>query len=194
MRVDVSEMQEPLETPVQLFFTNGGNSTTSDTKDNSDASVQYIIMQNDVLHHKYDTITSELNELKVQNDELEIDNERLQKSRLCLQGYTKNEYIRATEYKKLNKIYKNGNKSLTIYFYACNMMSVAYIIIPFQPIPFHVLPFISATILAIHLFILYKCHKNLKKIFDKSSLNKSQREIQTIEKSTKLIEDIVDNM
>lgn len=179
------------QTPVQLFFANGKNENEV-PKDNS--SVSYIIMQNDVLHQKYDCMKNELNELKVEKDELEIDNDRLQKSRTCLQGYTKNEFIRANEYKKLNKMYKNAFKLLTHYFYTCNIISIAYVIIPYLSIPYYVLPFTTTSILSVHIFILYKTESNVKKCLEKSLIFKSTKEINSIEKSSKLLEDIIDNM
>ena len=151
-------------------------------------------MQNDVLHQKYDTIKSELHELKVQNDELETDNDRLQKSRTCLQGYTKNEFIRANEYKKLNKMYKNAIKLLTHYFYTCNIISIAYVMIPYLSIPFYVLPFTTTSIVSVHIFMIYKSEKNLKSTLEKSLIFKSTKEINAIEKSSRLLEDIIDNM
>lgn len=179
------------QTPVQLFFANGKNENDI-PKDSS--SVSYIIMQNDILHQKYDAMKTELNELKVEKDELEIDNDRLQKSRTCLQGYAKNEFIRATEYKKLNQMYKNAIKLLTHYFYTCNMISIAYIMIPYLSIPFYIVPFTTTGILSVHIFIIYKSQKNLQSALEKSLIFKSTKEISTIEKSSKLLEDIIDNM
>lgn len=185
-------MDDHIQTPVQLFFANGSKNENEIPKDNS--SVSYIIMQNDVLHQKYDTIKSELHELKVQNDELETDNDRLQKSRTCLQGYTKNEFIRANEYKKLNKMYKNAIKLLTHYFYTCNIISIAYVMIPYLSIPFYVLPFTTTSIVSVHIFMIYKSEKNLKSTLEKSLIFKSTKEINAIEKSSRLLEDIIDNM
>lgn len=187
-------MEDQSQTPVQLFFANGNNSTNENNKDTSNASVSYIIMQNDVLHQKYDSVKTELNELKMEKDELETDNDRLQKSRTCLQGYTKNEFIRATEYKKLNKMYKSAVRLRTFNFYTCNIISMAYIIIPYLAIPSYVLPFTTTAILSIHVYILYRCDHNIKKTLERSAILNSQKEINIIEKSSKMIEDIIDNM
>jgi len=184
-------MDDP-KTPVQLFF--AGNARTDTVNDTTSAS--YIILQNDILHKKYDSMIHELNGVKQERDELDMDNDRLQKSRTCMQGYIMNEHIRASEYKKQVDMYKKASQSFQKYNYGCNLVFMCHLILPyFCGGAFDRISKISkiSTIIFQLYFISY-CNRSIKSTLDKTTLLKSEREIATIENSTKMIEDILENL
>lgn len=180
-------------TPVNLFFAGAGSNNSKDGKSDK-SSEAYIILQNDILHEKYDSILKELNELRTEHDDLETDNDRLQKSKTCLQGYVKNEFFRASEYRKQNKMYKNALKLSTKYSNISNAMAFIYGCVPLILGSVYVSAGFLSMTFVFHIYVIRKYEYEMKSILDKKTLLKSQREINDIEKSSKMIEDIVDNI
>lgn len=188
----MEEMLSNNATPVNMFFSANGSAQGKTASDKS--SEAYIILQNDVLHEKYDTMVKELNEISSEKEDLETDNDRLQKSRICLQGYVKNEYSRAIEYKKQNKIFRRAHKILCQYSKVSNGMSILYGFVPMVFRSMYVSGGIMSLIFVLHVFMIRNYEARLRTVVDRKLLLKSQNEIDTIEKSSKMIEDLVDNM
>ena len=94
--------------PVNMYFSSNGIREQVLTKENP--SMEYIIFQNNELHTKLSNLKDEYNELEVEKNEKEEEVDGLTKSRTTLQGYVKNEYELAMNWRKLSNIYEKSLK------------------------------------------------------------------------------------
>jgi hypothetical protein len=179
------------ETPINLFIKQTDIENNVLNKD--DSSTAYIIYQNNVIQGKYHKLISEYNELKNEKDMLEEDNDRLEKSKTCLQGHVKNEFIKANCYKELltntNEILNEQMKM----FLVCNVLSILYMIIPFLNLSYHYSLGFLITTVTIHSSIIMKGYNRIIQLKKDDEIKKTEDEIMEIEKSSKLIEELVDN-
>lgn len=179
------------ETPVNLFI------KQSDIDDNvlnkDDSSTAYIIYQNNIIQGKYHKLISEYNELKNEKDTLEEDNDRLEKSKTCLQGHVKNEFIKATCYKELLTNTTEMLSEQMKMFLICNLVSILYMIVPFMNLSHHYSLVLILTIVTVHTSIIMKGYEKMVEMKKDEKIKKIEDEITEIEKSSKLIEELVDN-
>ncbi len=81
----------PNNTPVnKYYFGSDVASVTKPTKDTVGKEANYIIIQNDALHSKVETLQARVNELEHTNEELEDENGSLETSKTSLKGYISN--------------------------------------------------------------------------------------------------------
>ena len=90
--------------PVNMFF------STNEIKKNvipqEDKSTSYIIFQNNELHTKLEELKKEMIETNEEKNEMETEISSLTRARTCLQGYVKNEFELANNWKQLASSYK----------------------------------------------------------------------------------------
>jgi hypothetical protein len=75
---------------VHVFFPEAPRAINSAARGDA-KSTAYIIHQNNVLHSMHATTKLELSQKCAELDQLEADNDSLQKTRTCIQGYVRNE-------------------------------------------------------------------------------------------------------
>lgn len=176
--------------PISMFFCQSDIEKNSLNKE--DKSTQYIIHQNNVLQTKYVNLLQEFNELNAEKELLEEDNDKLQKSKTCLQGHVKNEYIRANNYKMILKHKAKCLSAFLILFFVYNVIATIYMIIPFLTAdPNYIMAFII-TVMAVHFGFLYYGTVYFKRINDQD-VEKLVIENKEIEDSNKYFEELVDN-
>ena len=180
--------------PVKMFF------STSDIKENvlnkkDDASIAYIIMQNNQLHTNCDHLKEELMEIKFQKQELEEEVDSLSKTRTCLQGYVKNELELADNWKNVAKIYQ---RHLDSYFSAylnaiiiSTIISVTIGLIPMYQFRLTLLTLFIPTFLYYNMYELLTIKRKYTK---DDSLIEFKNNIKTIEKNNIYILDLIDNI
>ncbi len=179
--------------PVHLFFKQDDLNNNVLNKD--DASTAYIIFQNNTLQSKYTTLLRDHENIKNERDVLEDDNDRLQKSKTCLQGYVKNEYIRAGCYKGLLRVHKEANKCRHKMILVGNVAAVMYGVLSLSllSLTMYVRMTIFVCVSSVHAVIFYKQFVKARSLLEKGTLKEYTKEIAEIEKSSKLLEDLVDN-
>lgn len=179
------------ETPVNLFIKQTDIDNNVLNKD--DSSTAYIIYQNNIIQGKYHKLISEFNELKNEKDTLEEDNDRLEKAKSCLQGHVKNEFVKATCYKDL---LTNTTEIVNIQmkmFLVCNLISIFYMIIPFINFTINYSLVMILTIVSIHSSIIINTYNKINALKTDDKIQKTEQDIDEIEKSSLLIEELVDN-
>lgn len=179
------------ETPINLFIKQ--NDIDNNVLNKDDSSTAYIIYQNNVIQGKYHKLISEFNELKNEKEMLEDDNDRLQKTRTCLQGHVKNEFIKATCYKDLlDNTTVIVNEQMRM-FLICNLMSIFYMLIPFMNLTYYYSITLLFTIVSIHSSIIFKTYTKIHKLNTNERILQIKEDIVEIEKASTLIEELVDN-
>lgn len=178
--------------PISMFFCQSDIEKNMQNKEKDDKSTQYIIHQNNVLQTKYVNLLNEFNELKAEKDLLEDDNDKLQKSKTCLQGHVKNEYIRANNYKIILKHKANCLSVFLILFFVYNVIALMYMTIPLLTNDPNKIIALIVTVMAIHVVFLYYGVVYFKRIDDKD-VKKLFIENKEIEESNKYLEELVDN-
>ena len=93
------------EQPNNNFYFSGLSNSPVLNKEDSD-TLKFIIIQNDTLHTKVERMTGEINQLTIRVDELEQDNDKLEKNKLALRSYLKNEVIHKNLYKSHLSVFK----------------------------------------------------------------------------------------
>lgn len=179
-------------TPISMFFCQSDIEKNIQSKDKDDKSTQYIIHQNNVLQTKYVNLLKEFNELKAEKDLLEDDNDKLQKSKTCLQGHVKNEYIRANNYKMILKHKAECLSAFLILFFVYNVIASMYMIIPLLTADPNYIVASIITVMAVHVVFLYYGTVYFKRINDQD-VKKLVIENKEIEDSNKYLEELVDN-
>tara|TARA_B110000037_G_scaffold57559_1_gene70194 strand:+ start:6917 stop:7477 length:561 start_codon:yes stop_codon:yes gene_type:complete len=179
------------ETPINLFIKQTDIDNNVLNKD--DSSTAYIIYQNNIIQGKYHKLISEFNELRNEKDTLEEDNDRLEKTKTCLQGHVKNEFIKATCYKDLlTNTSEILNEQMKM-FLVCNLMSIFYMIIPFMNFTINYSLAMILTIVSIHSSIIINTYNKINLLKTDEKIQKTEQDIDEIEKSSILIEELVDN-
>jgi len=96
--------QEKEQVPVNMYFSS--NEIKKNVLPKEDRTTAYIIFQNNELHTKLEALKKEMQEIVEERDDIERDVSSLTRTRTCLQGYVKNEYELAANWKLLATSYK----------------------------------------------------------------------------------------
>jgi len=179
------------ETPVNLFIKQSDIDNNVLNKD--DSSTAYIIYQNNIIQGKYHKLISEYNELKNEKDTLEEDNDRLEKAKTCLQGHVKNEFVKSICYKDLLTNNTEILREQMNMFLVCNLISILYMIMPFLNLSHHYSLAFLLTTVTMHSSVIMKGYERIIELKKDEKIKKIEDEIMEIEKSSKLIEELVDN-
>jgi hypothetical protein len=152
-------------------------------KDN--ASVAYIIHQNNNILSKYEEIKNDNEELKRNISELEDDNDRMQKSKVYLQGLAKNYSILA---KHRLTIQKHQKKMLFFAFaYICFLQVLSIFLLILQLAKLSMFPFVMIQFASFAYVSVKYAFKEPKHV------DFAKKEIGIIEKSNDHINDLIDD-
>ena len=89
-----------------FYFGTGFNGTSKIVEsDDSNKSLNYIILQNDEFHQKHEEFLKEITDLKSENEILEEDNGRMETDKTRLKGLAINEAEKSAKYKKAILLY-----------------------------------------------------------------------------------------
>lgn len=159
-----------------------------------DKSTAYIILQNNTLHSKHQELKEELETIKNERDELESLNENLERSKGCIQGLAKNQYLLSQEKTKQVSYYK---KQLN-YLYDQNeiiyYMSIPYILL----ILFHITNMkVSITVMimttAAQINHYIKNYNWMKQLTKNNDIKEIEDEIKALDKSNDYLHELIDN-
>jgi hypothetical protein len=157
-----------------------------------DSSIAYIIYQNNKLIEKYEEIKGDNEKLKVQYNELEEDLERMEKSKIFLQGLCKNTNIIKKNQSTIIDTFRFTNRLLFGYIIFIHIFSLGFSMISFfynqnAPMLFSILQL--STTSTIVCGFMYNSDVQMK--VDK--LQSAKDEIVLIETATDHINDIIDD-
>ena len=179
--------------PVNMFF------STNDIKNKvipkEDKSTSYIIFQNNELHTKLQNLQKEMNEVNEEKTEMENEISSLTRARTCLQGYVKNEFELATNWKFMASSYKDHLIKFEKAWVISCLFNLLFMVL---------LSMIGSFSLRITVVSLYipttftltamRIH-NLHKGWSTNEKNKETLEkIEKIDKSNVYIQELVDNI
>lgn len=150
-----------------------------------DASIAYIIYQNNNILSKYEEIKKDNEELKKECTELEEDIERLEKSKVFLQGLAKNYSIISNNHLSIQKYYKQKLFYILTYMTVVHIYSMFYLLFQFMDVTIFPLVFLQLSAGA-YIFVKYVFHVP-------EYVKKAKHETQSIEKSNDHITDLIDN-
>jgi uncharacterized protein YoxC len=178
-----------------FYFSGLGNPSglNSTLKDND--SLKFIVIQNDTLHSKVESLSASVSELNNRVNELEDDNDKLDKNRLALRSYLKNETIHTNLYKTLCGLYNqklnattkrmHNERFLTLFtlicFFNCLLIDFKWSLIIYI---FNIFILISYTV---------KTYKN-SKISNNDQVALIKKEIEDLVKGNNLLDQLIDNL
>lgn len=186
--VDVEEFS-----PVNMFFSM--NDIKNKVIPQDDKSTSYIIFQNNELHTKLETLKKEMTEVNEEKMEMETEIDSLTRSRTCLQGYVKNEFELASNWKFMASSYKDHLEKFEKAWVISGLINLLFMVL------FSMIGSFSLRITAVSLYIpttftltaihIYELHKG----WSTDEKNKETLEsIEKINKSNAYIQDLVDNI
>ena len=161
---------------------------------NDDKSTAYIILQNNQLHSKYNSISRKLSEITAQKDELEEYGDKLELSKAHIQGIAKNQYLISQEKSKEISFRKN------CYQYMLTALLYSYAIhIPYN---FLLLFSVFSIKVKVSLFILtYSFYINRivdlyrfrKEALSGKEITSIEDELRCLDKSNDHLHELIDN-
>lgn len=164
-----------------------------------DQATAYIIHQNSVLTQRIMDLTDELNTLEKEKEEIEMYNERLEKTRTCLQGYVRNEHDMMLKYKQL---YTHESSIINSYKYEFAFTQIVPVIIfiisllctVFIGVNAYFLGTVYVTLLGGYVTIIYSTYMYLQKKRFSTEINEIIADITKTTQSNVYIDDLIDNM
>ena len=188
-----TENQFEHQTPVNMFFSQQEIKKNVLPKD--DVSTSYIIFQNNELHTKYEEAKLQISELTNEKEDQEDEIDSLTKTRLCLQGYVKNEHIIATNWKEIAKLYKSTLNEYNKYWNTCYIINIMFILVISIIQNNEVRITIMCMYSTINIYVAYSINKNLtNQWFYNETIKNEISEIDNLDKSNNYIDDLIDNM
>ena len=159
-----------------------------------DPTTNYIILQNQKYQILMEEITNEIVQLKLQLDDQENDIESLTKGKVCLQGYVKNEYEYAQNWKQLATSYQTIINKL---HNVLNVMIFTYITLMLSSILINdiiiVRFFVGLCTLTFAICYINES-TNIYKMLNTDDIQTIKKQIVKIEKSNEYIQDLIDNI
>jgi hypothetical protein len=161
-----------------------------------DPTTSYIILQNRKYQEMIEDITNENITMKKDLEEQENELDSLMKSKTCLQGYIKNEYEFALNWKFIANFYKeigeNSFKWISL-FVVSNFMSIWIGLLAVSNLYYLKMYISFANLVFMVVFAKYMLliHYTLNK---NKEINKIIEEIKKIEKSNQYLQDLIDNI
>ena len=158
-----------------------------------DKTTEYIILQNNTFISKHIEMLNQLKELKSQNDELEEFNDKLGRSKGCIQGIAKNQYLLNIENTKSIKFYKTQlDICFTSYLYS-NIFILPWMVITLFNLNFKIkFAFVIVTF-TIQCKTFYKQYIWYKKLHKNEDICEIEKEIKVLDKSSDTLHELVDN-
>ena len=161
-----------------------------------DPTTAYIILQNGKYQQMIEEVTNENISLKQTLEEQENELDSMSKSKICLQGYVKNEYEYAQNWKFISTFYKeimNKSYPMITAFILANMISIIIGMIGVSNIN-HLKMFISisnAVLVVVYTKYMYMIYHA---IYKNKEILKIMEEMKRIERSNQYIQDLIDNI
>ena len=162
----------------------------------NDPTTAYIILQNRKYQEMIEAITNENISIKQTLEEQENELDSLSKSKTCLQGYIKNEYEYAQNWKFITSFHKDMELkavqmiSISIFVHLI-AMSIGMILVSD-------IKYLKMYIVVINSIFVFVCTKYAFTIYSTMYQNKEIKkimdEIKKIEKSNLYIQDLIDNI
>ena len=183
-----------MEVPIKMFISQSEINEVL-TKDNQ--TTAYIILQNNVLIQKHLDLIKENHELINQTEELTSYTDRLEKSKICLQGYVRNEHDLVLKYKKL---YKIQNTTQSEIYTECIIMHAVpitlFIITPFIAYFFHVymLMIVYITSIVAYTIIIGCSYKYINDLKKSNIITFIIEDIKKTTQSNVYLDDLIDNI
>lgn len=181
-----------MTTPVNLFFKKEDIDKSLSSKE--DPSTAYIILQNNMIHKKYIDLVAKYNSLLEQKERLDDDYDALSKGRICLQGHVKNEFNKSICYKKLYEMHRRAYDRLTKQHYGIHGILLMTLLSPLLSMSIYQSFTLMATLFSLQISSTFVGTKVINTILDKQTIFDCNVEISDIENSSKLLEDIIDNI
>ena len=158
-----------------------------------DSSTAYIILQNNVLQEKYDKISKKLYDITNVKDTMEEDNDRLEKSKICLQGYVKNYFTLASNLRKIADVQKTITKICKKIAFESNLTTFIIAFLSINNYSFYIKVCLINTIILVYSIRLYSDISNIKLLKTDVHYLKMLEENDEITSSSKLLDEIIDN-
>lgn len=159
-----------------------------------DKSTAYIILQNNTLHSKHLEMLEELKEVTNEKDELESLNESLDRSKSCLQGIAKNQYLLSQEKSKQVEYYKRQVNTMYMQSEFLHFLTLPYILlIMFHISNFKILIASVICITTVQINAYYENHLFIKNLSKNEDIKKIEDEIKTLDKSNDHLHELIDN-
>lgn len=164
-----------------------------------DQATAYIILQNSVLVQKTMDLIKEKDTIEQEKEELESYNDRLEKTRTCLQGYVRNEHDMVLKYKKLYEFERNMYVEYRNEFMITQIVPIIVFIIGLFGRTIYTLNiYFTSTVyigfLSAYLVIIYSTNEYL---YNKRHCKEIKEILEDIAKTTQsntYIDDLIDNM
>ena len=183
---------EESPTPIKMFFPQSEIKKTVLGKD--DASLSYIIFQNNELHTKYMEMKDMVQEFEHDKDEHDMEIDSLTKTRTCLQGYVKNEYELAQNWKILATKFEDIYKAILSSFKMTMLLNMAMYMVIVSIYNLHIRIVLNMLYGTIQIVYMRKKLKEFKNMYDNEDLTKIKDDIKRIDKSNIYIQELVDNI
>ena len=181
------------EHQIKMVLTNEKEIRTDILK-KDDPTTHYIILQNQKYQILLETLTNENVQLKLQIEEQENEIDSLTKGKVCLQGYMKNEYEFAQNWKQLSYCYQSFGTKMHSWF---NLITTLYTTLMLASI-------LINDLLVIRIFIgvctiVYGVAYinesiNFYRVVKSDNIMTIKKQIEKIEKSNQYILDLIDNI
>lgn len=161
-----------------------------------DPTTSYIILQNRKYQEMIEDITNENITMKKDLEEKENELESLMKSKTCLQGYIKNEYEYAQNWKFVANFYKEiedtSFKWISLFLLA-NFVSLWIGLIVLNDLYYlkMYISFANLVFMIVFAKYMFMIHYTLNK---NKEIKKIMEEIKKIEKSNQYLQDLIDNI
>ena len=183
---------EESSTPIKMFF------PQSDIKKSvlgkNDASLSYIIFQNNELHTKYVEMKDMLQQFEHDKDEQEMEIESLTKTRTCLQGYVKNEYELAQNWKMLATMFEDIYKIILSSFKMTILLNITMYMLITSIYNMHIRVALNLLYSVVQIVYMINKLKVFKNMYENEELMKTKDDIKRIDKSNIYIQELVDNI
>ncbi len=187
-------MPNSSDAPVNVFIQQSDLDKNVMKGKQQDAASSYIIYQNNHLLKQYHDIVQSNTELEREKEELETYNDRLERTKICLQGYVRNEHDTNQKYAELSRTYVASLEQYNKVF----LMSHAWLLI-----------YIAYCVYASHSILVLMClllmfsahiymnYTNYIAIQSKCNSPRMKELIEAIDKTKKsnvYIDDLIDNI
>ena len=157
-----------------------------------DKTIEHIIQQNKDLFQELSVLKNEIKEISDEKEEIERDNDSLNKSKTIMQGYLKNMYEMNKIENKLKKINHTMFRDLLMVYYITIFISIMFNVLILN-IEKHLIQYLSylvfSGILIGKAISLYKY-----KTKNDKAISKLNEELLKAHKATDLVHDLFDNM
>ena len=181
------------EIPIKMFIS---QPEMNEVMKKDDQVTAYIILQNNILIQKQIELIKQNDELINQSEELNSYTDRLEKSKICLQGYVRNEHDTVLKYKMLYDLQNNVyNEFCTEFVITHTVPVIMFVITPFI-LFIHMYVLIMVYIISVitHAVIIGCSYKYINGLKKSKKIVEILDEIKKTTQSNIYIDDLIDNI